>query len=685
MQPHTVITPSASANRLRVGLGIDTGGTYTDAVIYDFEAGRVVGSSKTLTTKEDLSIGIGEAIDRLPAGPLSQVELVSLSTTLATNACVEDRGGRAKLVFIGGDRSIVEQTGARYGLPAAEEIYFLDAAIRSDGRVEREPDWDLFAAECVSFFKNADAAAVVAFQGIHNPALEKQAKDLIARRCGLNAVCGHELFWNLNYIKRGSSTLLNTRLLPIIDQFLLAVRRSMDARHVNAPIVVMRSDGTLMSEAFSKSCPVETILCGPAASVMGSRKLAGSDNCLVVDMGGTTTDIAMVRDGAPVKVSDGVSIGKWSTFVDSVYIHTFGLGGDSRIAFHRDEGFRLGPERVMPLCAAAARWPVVRQELEELVQSRIASHHPLQEFLYLVRDVSGDDAYTDQERTICRALKDGPLRLDRLARAVDSDLYHLNTARLERESILMRCGLTPTDIMHLRGDFTRFDKAASTAAAAYVSARLRLSADALCDQVYDRVKKTLYLHLAQTLLEARDPSFKGELEKGLHSLLEWSWDHRNDPAGMLSFSPRTAWDIVGIGAPIHVFLPEVAQALGARCLIPENAPVANALGAIVANISASVTVQVQPALADDQTEYFRIYAPEKQWTEENYETACRLAAEEAEREAREEAARRGAAGEVVVSSRVERDTAAIGHTAGSMMEIIVTTRVVATATGAAGF
>lgn len=682
---------------MKLGLGIDTGGTYTDAVIYDFEEGRVAASGKSPTTKEDLAIGIGRVLERLPERLLAEVEFLSLSTTLATNACVEDKGGRAKLIFIGADRKVVEDTGMEYGLPPAEELYFLDADIRMDGTVEREPDWDRFLEEMPAFLESADAAAVAAYQGIRNPALEQKARDLLRDRFHIPAVCGCELFWQPNYIKRGAGTLLNARLLPVIQEFLAAVRGNMEGRDL--PMVIVRSDGTLMSEAFSRQRPVETVLCGPAASVMGGLRLAGAPDSLIVDMGGTTTDIALVLDGRPV-TADGVTVGKWSTFVQSVYIHTFGLGGDSRIRLDKDTGLTIGPRRVLPLCAAASRWEAVRTELEDLAAGKRTSPHPVYEFLYLLRPLPDTrrqpekGGYSLREQEVCRALEAGPLRLDRLAERAHTDLYALNTQRLENEGIVMRCGLTPTDIMHVRGDFDSFDRRAALAGASYVAACLSLSVEELCARVYDRVEKTLYIHLLRTLLENQDSYYAGEWSTDFQRLLEDGWDRRHESNPLLRIGLKTPAVLVGIGAPTHLFLPEVAEALGAVCVTPEEAPVANALGAVVGNISASAQVEILPAEegalpSSDQEEdaeaLYTLLAPEGTRQVTGYREAVRQAALLAQTAAEEEAQRRGARGELAVAVRKTPQTASIGYDADTMREIVLAMKVTAIVSGTAGF
>lgn len=668
-----------------IGLGIDTGGTCTDAVLYDFTQRRILAGAKSLTTKEDLALGISAALDQLPVELLQRTERVALSTTLATNACVENKGGRAGLILIGGDRQVVEKNGNQYGLPSADHIYFLDAELAEDGTVRREPDWERFRQESAAFLKGLEAAAVVSYQGIRNPALEKQAQEIL-KESGVRVIGGHELFWDRNYIRRGASTLLNARLLPVIDTFLQAVDRTLMEREIHAPMVVVRSDGSLMSESFSRERPVETILCGPAASVMAGMHLAGCPDCLVVDMGGTTTDIALVRGGIPVKVSDGVTIGQWRTFVKSVDIHTIGLGGDSVVRLDGQGGVSIGPERVMPLCSAAVRWPWIREELKELARSGRTSACPLQEFFCLVRDLAGREGYTDREYRICEALRDGALRIDRLAEAVHGDTYTLDTRRLEREGVVLRCGVTPTDVMHVLGDYAAFDRQAASAAVAYLAQRLEMEPEVFGRMVFDQIKRTLYEQLVHILLENENPAYKGGQGPGLDRLIRDSWDRSHDQGkSLLRLSLETSAVLVGIGAPTHLFLPQVAEKLGTRCVIPPEAAVANALGALVGHIAAAVTAEIEPFISESGQDQFRIYTSQQHFTAVEEEEAIKIALKTAEEEAVAEARRRGAAGELIITSRVEPVMAKVGHSLIDVQEICVCTHVTVTAAGGAGF
>lgn len=636
---------------MRLGIGIDTGGTYTDAVLYDFETKTILHSAKSLTTKENLALGIGGALDGLPAELLKKAEIVSLSTTLATNACVEEKGGRGKLVFIGGDEDVILRTGQSYGLPDNNEIFFLDGEVDYRGQVTKEPDWDAFIEDSKKWISDADAVAIVQQLGVRNSSTEQKAKELISSVYGLNTICGYELFSDLNYIKRGASTLLNARLIPVIEGFLEAIKISLRERDIHAPVVIVRSDGSLMSETFTTIRPVETLLCGPAASVMGGIELTGEEDCLIVDMGGTTTDIAIVKDAVPVKAHDGVKVGKWQTFVKAVYIDTFGLGGDSRVLVDNTGTLSLGTERVIPLCIAAAKKPDMKRKLKQLSRSVRITHEPQHEFFLLVKDIEGNTRFDEDERKICQALKEqGPLIYAEAAGVLGKKFFSSRIDRLEREGIVMRCGLTPTDMMHAKGDFNLFDADASLLALEYLSNRLQQPTTWVTDTVYDLVKERLYFNIVRMLLEDQNPDYKRDgLDYHMERLIRESWKQfkHPDPKQFLRLSFQMPASLVGVGAPIHLFLPDVARALGTKAVIPENAGVANALGAIVGNVSATVEILVKP----DPDGGYIVFGKEGNSYTPDYQEALSIAMEEAKRAAVEEAKKRGAAGDLSVSTK----------------------------------
>jgi len=651
---------------MNIGIGIDTGGTYTDGVIFDYDNKRILSEAKSLTTKEDLSLGIGRVLDLLDQSALRQAKVAALSTTLATNACVENKGGRARLLLMGFDPFTLRQAGQGYGLPAPADILFVPYG--------EEEELRGFYAANAAWFAGAEALALVEMNAMHNGGkFEERMERALAGFCDLPVIRGAQLFNELNSLQRAASALLNARLLPIIDQFIQAAKQALTRRGVTAPLVIVRSDGSVMSEGFTKVRPVETLLCGPAASVLGGAYLTGRADCLIVDMGGTTTDIAIVKDHVPVKARDGVRIGPWRTFVKGVQISTFGLGGDSAVRYDRDGRLLLSAQRVLPMCMAAQQYPEMADKLERLNAS-IASHtRLLHEFFCLSRPLREADKerYTQEERKLCRRLAAGPLTLAETAELLGTDIYNVQADRLEREGVVLRAGLTPTDIMHLTGDFTAYDSRAAKEAAVFVAGCVGLTLDKLCERVYHLVEKKLYTEIVQLLLRDQNTAYrKNDLPEDVRQLIGASYDgykadaHGGDglskcssKKGFLSLRFETPAALVGVGAPIHVFLPRVAAALSADCVIPEHARVANAVGAATGQVSATVEIEVQPDFTPSGVAGYTIYGRKENAYSEKLEEAKRVAMVMAEEAARREIVLHGAVGEVTLTAWFDDNTA----------------------------
>jgi len=638
------------------GIGIDTGGTYTDAVIYDFDTGNVLAKAKSPTTHHELSLGIGSALDMLPAGIVKQAELVSLSTTLATNACVENKGGRARLVMIGTDRATLEKVGAdkKYGLDY-DSVLCVDARASFDGRVAEQPDWDKVIAENGEFFSEAEALCVAGLNSLRNGGVaEKSAKGALTAKYDVPFIMAGELATGLNIMERGATALLNARLLPVVAQFMKAVEKALAERGLNALRMIVRSDGSLMTDKLARMRPVETMLSGPAASVMGCRALADCDNCLIVDMGGTTTDISVVKNGVPM-MSGGINIGGWRTQIKGVYIDTFGLGGDTRIYIHEGR-LKLDTRRVEPLCVAATRWPGVRDSLEELLPVMRRHTRQLHEFLYLMHMPENPEKYTPAERRLIEALANGPQMIG----GGGLEDYGRASERLEREGIVMRCGLTPTDIMHIRGDYCAFDGDASRLAArCFLNALIGYDDTAddmerLCGDIYDMVRQRLFENICRVLVESEYPDiFRNGITDQLRSVITRRWERRNEAdERFFELAPVTGAKLTGTGAPTHIFLPEVARVLGVECVIPDNSAVANAVGAVVADISAQATVRLQAEYAVDGSHVVILTAPGIRRALKDYDEAVAAASDIAVQLAGEEARRRGALGEITTSVSV---------------------------------
>src|SRR5882757_8143629 len=284
-------------------LGLDTGGTFTDAVL--FEDGRgVIASAKALTTPWNLAIGIGKAIvavlDLLPAGSSRKdVSLVSVSTTLATNAVVENRFSPVCTLLIGFDDAMVERSGLLRPGSGGLVVRVAGGHIAT-GEESSVLDEGAVARAIAEHGARVEAFAVAANFSVRNPAHELRARKIIRGLSPKPVTCAHELSSKLDAPRRALTAALNARLTPQIRHLIEALSQVLSEESIDAPLMIVKGDGSLMKAEIALEYPVETILSGPAASVVGAGFLTGLEDFVVSDMGGTTTDIAIVSGGQPV-------------------------------------------------------------------------------------------------------------------------------------------------------------------------------------------------------------------------------------------------------------------------------------------------------------------------------------------------------------------------------------------------
>lgn len=652
-----------------IRLGIDTGGTYTDAVVVDAASAEVLAKAKALTTKENLTVGILDAMDGIDPAVLARVEHVALSTTLATNACVEGKGGRARLIIVGTTDEILRRVDAKgvFGIPY-EDVLTTEFVGSYDGSNVTIPDWEALYERDPAFFEQAESFGIASLYALNNgAAVEKSGADFLRERFGKVVVEATSVAAEPNVIGRGATALLNARLVPVIEEFLDAIEAALAERGLDVSISIVRSDGTLMSEELARTRPVETILSGPAASVMGAQVLVGASESLVVDIGGTTSDVSIVHDGRPNR-TDGIVIGGWKTQVQGVSIETIALGGDTVVRYTKNCRLELGVRRVTPLCVAATRWPVVKQLLERYYRESPVDFYSRYEMLYLVRDPGDLSRFREPERRMIEMLREGPVSLYNER----SSILGLKVERLEDEGVIMRCGFTPTDAMHLAGDFGTFDVEAARLGAQCVlkSYKGREAAESddeirtLAHEVYELAKFRLFNQtLGAFLHDAVWPEGSPELDGQMQSLARTVWNQRHDEtpkAFRAEFSGTSK--LVGIGAPTHVFIDEVAHALNVDPVVPEHAEVANAIGAATSRVVVETKVRVIPIRESDGViTGYQACGSEKTLSFNGMQEACEAGHVLAREQALAEARRRGASDDL--SCRVDEkrvDFAAMG-------------------------
>jgi N-methylhydantoinase A/oxoprolinase/acetone carboxylase beta subunit len=591
-------------------IGLDTGGTYTDAVALD-GGHRVIASAKSLTTHWDLSVGLGAALqavlNALPEGARQRISLVSVSTTLATNAVVENRFSPICAILVGFNDRMAEQTGIEKQLGGV--VVRVRGGHDPTGLEEQPLDEAAIEAAVRDFGPRVEAFAVAAQFSVRNPDHELRTRERIRALCDKPVTCSHELSAQLNAPKRALTAALNARLVPQIRHLLDAVAETLERLGVGAPLMVVKGNGTLMRASVALEYPVETVLSGPAASVVGAGFLTGLKDFAVADMGGTTTDVAIIIDGRPAVRADGAVIGGWRTMVEAIDVHTSGLGGDSEVHFDREARLKVGPRRVMPLSLLAQQFPEVLAELTRLVA---AERLPLFAGQFGHRN-PGRDAGPDLDRLELRvweALGTTPRRLDQVARTPQG-VEALR--RLVDRGLATLAGFTPSDALHVLGrqsgwsrDAARFGAAILATEERNVTARKgKDSPEQLSERVYELVVRQAARVVFESAL-AQDPGVEPHNGRWgpLGILIERAVEGR--PASrLIDMQPRLANPLVAIGAPAAVFYPEVARRLGAHLVVPEHAAVCNAVGAVVGVVSETVDILVnQP-----EFKVFRVHDP----------------------------------------------------------------------------
>ena len=331
-------------------LGIDVGGTFTDAVLLDNKAGgdvaQVLAQAKVPTTHEDVLQCLLAALDAvLPQveAAASKLERVVISSTIVTNALTEHKLDPVFLAVI---------TGPGMNIKGHVPVtpYYLSGYVDHRGKVTAQIDWtkhrDLLNK------KGSGVCAVSGKFAVRDPQLEFQAEHELTK-CGYKKVfLGSELSGELNFVRRTNSAYFAAQVYTLFEKFSQRITRALTERGINAPVHILKADGgTLPLEAAIQQ-PVEAVFTGPAASVLGIEALAAPTvNSISLDVGGTTTDIAFWEQGLPLMAKRGAVINGYPTAVRSFHMRSIGIGGDSRIHKLPDGSYQVGPEREGPAAA----------------------------------------------------------------------------------------------------------------------------------------------------------------------------------------------------------------------------------------------------------------------------------------------------------------------------------------------
>jgi N-methylhydantoinase A/oxoprolinase/acetone carboxylase beta subunit len=650
-------------------LGIDTGGTYTDAVLLDDGRG-ILATAKALTTKHELSVGIREAIEAVLPTPPVEISMVSLSTTLATNAVVEGQGSPVCSLLLGYDPETLGDVGIDR-IVTRDNIVFLRGGHTGTGEELAPLDMEGAEEAILRLAPRVSAFAVSGFFGVRNPTHELRVRQLARDLTGLPVTCGHELTTHLNAPRRALTVAMNARLIPLLSDLVQTVRSMLRGKGIQAPLMVVKGDGSLMEADMALERPVETILSGPAASVVGACFLTDATDSFVIDMGGTTTDIAAMRQGQPVLNEQGVRVGNWDLMVEAIDVRTTGLGGDSETLLDGAGELVVGPRRVVPLSLLAEQDPATVEVLRRQMDSPADADQG--RFIRKQKDLAGEPlTLTPGQQEVWNLIGDNSVALvDLLAQVKIPPLYRRYLDELMGQGLVAMSAFTPTDALHVLGRYRCWSVEAAEFGAALWARQLEETPESFCSRVVGQVevqagRAIMACALSEEGFEAVDR------QDGLDRMMI---DRALgvDGGGSFSLSLSLGRPVVGIGAPVSTYLPAVTSRINAELDVPEHAAVANAIGTVAGGVTQTVRILIRPVETDRA---YRVHLASGTSQFDELEEAVACAQEEAEGRAREMALRAGADQPRVKVERIDR--VARG---GGVEEIYMETEVIARAAG----
>lgn len=534
-------------HKMKYGIGIDTGGTFTDCVLMDLDTKKIIKSSKTSTTHHNLEKGIENGLENLFSGleiDKSEVAVAAVSSTLATNAVVENKGGEVALFIIGTEKHIELPVGGFKFIKGGHDIHGNEMEKLA---IESIVDGALF------FSGKADSFAIISTMSFVNPDHELVAKKAVEMIAKKPVYISSKVSSHPGMEERAATTVLNARLMPVMEEFIKGLETSLGKRI--DPLKIKIIDGECHSSGLGETMEksVKTFGSGPASTAcFGCENM---EKGLVVDIGGTTTDILLIENNKPV-LTENSRIGKFDTHVKSVKMSTMGLGGDSRLWFDYKNQLKIGPERVEPL-SMHENIPSPEKWLEL----------PSNEVLYFLQTDEFDiytefkDFFTDKKY----------LTMDEIfEKAGAGEKTREIVSILVNKGLLGAAGLTPTDILSVLGEIEVPNKGAANEAVGIFAEYLGITGADFCKKIINDFQKTL----SNTIMSFLIAHSSGKDESEIFQF----W--KNNEYFKIDF--KSSIPIVGAGAAAKYFLPGVVEKISGELILPDNHEVGNAIGALLA-------------------------------------------------------------------------------------------------------
>ena len=561
-----------------LALGIDAGGSYTDAVVMDVRSKEIIAKMKSRTTHDDMIVGMMDAMNGLILkrrfNP-KDIKFVGLSTTLATNSILESKGGKVGLITIGWEPEpdILMEPVKAFSVRGGHNV---------KGKVSEAMDENALIAAAKELETISDNIVLAAKFSYLNDGQERRAKQILSEKISIPVIATYELSRDIGMYERTNTAILNGMLLPVINDFILGVLSLLSRYGIKAHVMMMKGDGTMMNIDTAKLRPVETIMSGPAASIVGGLALSGCKDGMIVDIGSTSTDIACITDGMPPVSKSGVTVLGKKTHVRTMDAHTIALGGDSHIKMDNDGNVTLGPSRSVPLATSSLSYPALKERM------RKDGH-----VTYLIPHKRKTRALSGSEEEILRYVgENAPCKVSDIAAAYPT-MYTLPSVieSLSSAGSVVFTSLTPTDLMVITGRFDTGDREASELGLEIFSRNAGMSEEQVILKVMDRA----VINSGRAILEKVLMDETGVKEFGPASERFMDAAVGKSPFNLADTKIKLNIPIIGLGGPASAFLSSLRARMGTEVIVPEHHDIGNAVGTVRSKMSETSYALIIPA------------------------------------------------------------------------------------------
>ena len=551
-------------------LGIDTGGTYTDGVIISSKNNNILAKSKAFTTHDNLAEGIFNCINELDFENMSLIDEVHLSTTVAVNAVLESNFEKIGLLQI--DRNVEGKVPAGYRymmrLPFSYDKCLIDRNMQEFKDIRKV------------FMNNVNHIIVTTPTSKYSTDTELRIAHIIEKELGIKCTSASHICNDDNYYERTVTAILNVFLIPIVEEWISGIKKVMNKFGIRGEITMVNACGNLISCEEAINNPLKTVFSGLAASVRGGIALTQEKDFLLIDMGGTSSDITRIINNEQRRLNQYAKIDEFSIKEETINVKSYGIGGDSYIKARQDGEFVIGPEKAIPLCIASKKYP---QLIEEIATYEAATNYEMLTAqsvdCYIGIKGAHINGLNPAEALTARYLIDNPHNIFYIAEHFGKDPDALHMDRLIKQKAVRLISLTPTDILHAEGSFVKWDNTISSIAVKKMSKEMKINSKEFIKKVKMQITNSLSKVCMQGIAAFEDVEFDFNECPGAAFLLE---RYFNDDNTLIRTEFNINNPIVAIGAPAGAWMQQVADKMGTKVIIPEHGEVANAFGAAIA-------------------------------------------------------------------------------------------------------